>query len=97
LERSEKTKLLLLLSDGIPADVGYGGKTATTTSHYAIEDTRRAIAEARLAGVIPYCITIDRFAKRYIPHLYGEWSYTILHDVAMLPERLSRLYLKLTR
>jgi hypothetical protein len=29
--------------------------------------------------------------------LYGEWGYTVLHDVAMLPERLSRLYLKLTR
>jgi nitric oxide reductase NorD protein len=97
LERPEKTRLLILLSDGIPADVGYGGKTAAGTSHYAIEDTRRAIAEARAAGIVPYCITIDRFAKRYIPHLYGEWSYTILPDVALLPERLTRLYLKLTR
>jgi hypothetical protein len=97
LERPEKTRLLLLLSDGIPADLDYGARSAKNTTHYAIEDTRRAIGEARLAGVIPYCITVDRFAKRYIPHLYGDWSYTILPDVAMLPERLSRLYLKLTR
>jgi nitric oxide reductase NorD protein len=97
LERPEKTKLLLMLSDGIPADVGYGAKGGTATTHYAIEDTRRAIGEARLAGVVPYCITIDRFAKRYIPHLYGDWGYTILPEVSLLPERLSRLYLKLTR
>lgn len=97
LERSEKTKLLILLSDGIPADVGYGGRTAADTTHYAIEDTRRAIAEARASGVVPYCITIDRSAKRYVPHLYGAWGYAILSDVALLPERLSRLYLRLTR
>jgi hypothetical protein len=97
MDRPERTRVLILLSDGIPADVGYGSKTGMNTTHYAIEDTRRAIAEARMAGVIPYCITVDRFARRYIPHLYGEWSYTILNDVSVLPERLSRLYLKLTR
>ena len=96
LERPEKTKLLILLSDGTPADSDYGSKDASETNEYAIEDTRRAIIDARLRGIIPYCITIDRRAKSYVPHLYGDYHYTVLSDVATLPEKLSRLYLRLT-
>ena len=97
LSRPEKTKLLLLLSDGIPADSGYGTQDASQTSDYAIEDTRRAIIEARTRGVISYCITIDRSARSYISHLYGDYHYTILSDVSLLPEKLAKLYLRLTR
>ena len=92
-----RTKLLILLSDGIPADPGYGSASAADTSRYAIEDTRRSILEARRLGIIPYCLTIDRFAKRYIGHLYGEFHHAILSDVSRLPEKLSQLYLRLTR
>jgi hypothetical protein len=91
------TKLLLLLSDGIPADVGYGGASSAETSEYAIEDTRRAILECRMKGIFPYCITIDRSARDYISHLYGDYHYTVIDDVTALPDRLSRLYLNLTR
>lgn len=97
LEQPEKTKLLLILSDGIPADIGYGGKSAGETSRYAIEDTRRAIKEAIIAGVVPYCITIDKQARDYIPYLYGNYHYTIISNVLSLPEKLSKLYLRLTR
>ena len=97
LDEPNKTKLLILLSDGVPADTGYGSKSSSETSGYAIEDTRRAILEAKQAGIIPYCITIDRFAKKYIPHLYGNYQYVILDDVTRLPEKMSQLYLRLTR
>jgi nitric oxide reductase NorD protein len=97
LGQPHKTKLLILLSDGIPADSNYGSTSSSETNEYAIEDTRRAIIEAKKQGVIPYCITIDRFAKSYIPHLYGDYRYAIINDVTMLPEKLSQLYLKLTR
>ncbi len=96
LDEPNKTKLLILLSDGIPADTGYGSKSSSDTSGYAIEDTRRAILEAKQAGIVPYCITIDRFAKKYIPHLYGNYQYAILDDVTRLPEKMSQLYLRLT-
>jgi nitric oxide reductase NorD protein len=96
-ERQETTKLLLLLSDGIPADAGYGSTDGSATNDYAIEDTRRAIIEARIAGVVPYCITIDKSAKSYIPRLYGDYHYTVISSVSELPEKLSRLYLRLTR
>ena len=96
-EMPHKTKLLILLSDGIPADHNYGAKSSAETSRYAIEDTRRAILECRHQGIIPYCLTIDKYAKDYIPHLYGDYGYTILDNVSLLPEKLSKLYLRLTR
>ncbi len=95
-ERREKTRLLLMLSDGIPADPGYGGRDGDKTSSYAIEDTRKAVLEARQAGLHSYCLTIDREAREYIPRLYGDFRYSILNDVEQLPERLSNLYLRIT-
>jgi len=97
LEQDERTRLLILLSDGIPADPGYGSGGSAETNAYAIEDTRRAILEARMRGIIPYCITIDRHARDYTPRLYGEFHYTVLPDVSRLPEKLSNLYLRLTK
>jgi nitric oxide reductase NorD protein len=96
LDRPEKTKLLLMLSDGIPADAEYGDGVGET-GEYAIEDTRKAILEARIKGIIPYCITIDRRARDYTPHLYGEYHFTVLDEVTQLPEKLSRLYFRLTQ
>jgi hypothetical protein len=95
--RPEKTKLLILLSDGTPADLGYGGKDSAETSEYAIEDTRRSILDCRRQGIVPFCVTIDRFGKDYVPHLYGDYSYVVIDDVFKLPEKLSKLYLRLTR
>ncbi len=95
-ERPEKTKLLILLSDGIPADAGYGGATGAETSRYAIEDTRRAILEARQKSVRPFCITIDRFAKSYISYLYGDRNHAGIQSVTQLPEKLSKIYMRIT-
>ena len=78
-------------------DAGYGSAASRETNSYAIEDTRRAINEARLQGVIPYCITIDRNARDYTRRLYGDYHYTILSDIERLPEKLASLYLKLTK
>jgi nitric oxide reductase NorD protein len=96
-ERAEKTRLLILLSDGIPADHQYGATGSADTSPYAIEDTRRAIQECRQENIVPYCITIDRQAKKYISRLYGDYHYAVLSDVTKLPEKLSQLYFRLTR
>ncbi|MFP4566927.1 MAG: nitric oxide reductase activation protein NorD [Spirochaetaceae bacterium] len=95
-ERPEKTRLLVLLSDGIPADAGYGGATGADTSRYAIEDTRRAILEARRHGVRPFCITVDRFAKSYVSYLYGDRNHARIQSIAQLPEKLSRVYMRVT-
>ena len=92
LFRSARTRLLLTLSDGKPDDFSdaYRGQ-------YGIEDTRRALIEARRAGIHPFCITIDREASDYLPHMYGAANYTVVADVAGLPTKLAELYRRLTR
>ena len=81
---SARTRLLITLSDGKPDDYdGYRGE-------YGIEDTRKALAEAKHAGIHPFCITIDQQAREYLPHMYGAVNYTLIDDVRQLPIRVSR-------
>ncbi|MGH7272961.1 MAG: nitric oxide reductase activation protein NorD, partial [Nitrospiria bacterium] len=85
LGRPAKIKLLILLSDGKPLDEEYNGV-------HALEDTRMALREARARGIHPFCITVDRGAREYIQEMYGEISYTIISNIAALPQRLPRIY-----
>jgi nitric oxide reductase NorD protein len=55
-----------------------------------------ALLEARRAGVHPFCITIDRDARDYLPHMYGPASYVVIDDVAKLPREVSDIYRRLT-
>jgi nitric oxide reductase NorD protein len=76
-------RLLLLLSDGKPNDTDhYQGR-------YGIEDTRQAVIEARLQHIHPFCLTIDRQASDYLPHVFGAGQYALLPQ----PERLPRVLL----
>jgi nitric oxide reductase NorD protein len=75
-------RLLLLLSDGRPNDVDlYEGR-------YGLEDTRQALAEARLQGVRPFCLTIDREAPRYAARVFGNRDYAVLRQPERIPEVL---------
>ncbi|MBA3032720.1 MAG: VWA domain-containing protein [Gammaproteobacteria bacterium] len=84
-------KLLVTLSDGRPDDFGdeYRGQ-------YGIEDTRRALQEAREQGIRSYCITIDRHGADYLRHMVGPASYTVLDDAKKLPLKVAEIYRKLT-
>jgi len=85
-----KTRVLITLSDGKPDDYdGYRGE-------YGIEDTRQALFEARHAGIHPFCITIDKDAVEYLPHLYGPASYVVVDEVRKLPLKVADIYRKLT-
>jgi nitric oxide reductase NorD protein len=91
LERQEaRTRLLIVLSDGRPYDHDYGD------ARYAREDTREALRQAKIAGITPFCITIDRESESELRDLYGEIGYTIIDDVMTLPERLPGIYRRLT-
>jgi nitric oxide reductase NorD protein len=87
-----RTRLLVTLSDGRPDDFSdnYRGE-------YGIEDTRQALLEAHRSGVKPFCITIDREARDYLPHMYGAVSWTLVEDVGKLPAKVAEIYAKLTR
>ncbi len=89
LEQPARTKLLILLSDGKPLDTDYAGA-------YALQDTKMALREARMHGIHPYCITIDREASQYVSEMYGEVRYTIIDNVLTLPDRLPQIYRRLT-
>lgn len=85
-----KVRLLITLSDGKPEDYDdYKGD-------YAIEDTRHALIEAKMAGIHPFCITIDQHAHEYMAHMYGEVNYIIIDDVQKLPARMPEIYRVLT-
>jgi len=92
LEKQQSAnKLLLILSDGKPNDVDrYDGR-------YGIEDTKKAIEEAKKMGVTPFCITIDIDAKEYLPYLFGRNSYAVIRDAKKLPKVLPEIYMNLTK
>jgi len=84
-------RLLLILTDGKPNDLDrYEGR-------YGIEDTRHAILEARRAGLMPFCVTIDDEAGEYLPHLFGAGHYVVIRNPAELPRELPILYARLTQ
>lgn len=85
-----RTKLLITLSDGKPEDYGsYRGR-------YGIEDTRHALLEVKRAGIHPFCITIDREAQSYLPHMYGASNFTVVDEVQKLPYKVADIYRRLT-
>jgi nitric oxide reductase NorD protein len=86
-----KHRLLLLLSDGRPNDVDrYEGR-------YGLEDTRQALAEARLQGISPFCVTIDREAPRYASRVFGDRDHAVLRHPERLPEVLVAVLRRMLR
>lgn len=85
-----RTKLLITLSDGRPDDQdGYRGP-------YGIEDTRRALIEAKFLGIHPFCITIDDEAMDYLQHMYGPVNFAVIDHVDKLPYKVSDIYRRIT-
>ncbi len=72
-------QVLLILSDGKPNDVDeYEGR-------YGVEDTRQAVAEARLQGIVPLCLTVDHEVSAYVPSIFGRHGYALLRHPELLP------------
>jgi len=90
LKQDARTKLLIVLTDGRPYDHDYGD------ARYAREDVREALTEAKMSGVTPFCITVDRESEGELRDLYGDVGYTIIDDVLSLPERMPSIYRRLT-
>ncbi|MGH7798084.1 MAG: nitric oxide reductase activation protein NorD [Candidatus Binatia bacterium] len=94
--RQEQTraKFLFLISDGRPQDRGYSQESSEKA--YAVQDTRMALIEARLEGIHPFCLTVDKEGNDYLRAMMDDFSYEVLADVRLLPRRLPQLYRKLT-
>ncbi len=89
-QRPEKHKLLLIVTDGEPADID------ERDPQYLRHDTRKAVQELAKEGVHSYCLTLDPEADRYVARIFGENNYTIVDRVERLPEKLPRLFAALT-
>lgn len=84
--RANRHRLLLLLTDGKPNDHDhYEGR-------YGLEDTRRAVQEARRQGLAVFGMTIDAEARTFFPHLFGRGGYAIFPHAGRLTTALPALY-----
>jgi nitric oxide reductase NorD protein len=87
MRQSAEHRLLIMLSDGKPNDADrYDGL-------FGVEDMRQAVTEARLQGIFPFCLTVDRQAPNYLPKVFGPSHYALLSA----PERLPLVLLDWTR
>jgi nitric oxide reductase activation protein len=89
---SSKVRLLIILGDGFPNDVGYKKK-------YAVADTRKAIAEARSKNIFTHAITVNvnLAANAKLDDIYGHFHHNVLSDVRELPDKLLGIYSTLTK
>jgi hypothetical protein len=89
-KQQEKRKLVLLVTDGEPADID-----ETDPQHLRF-DTKKAVEELYSTGVLTYCLTLDPHADAYVKRIFGENNYTVIENVERLPEQLPLLFASLT-
>lgn len=87
--RSDK-KLLLILTDGEPADID------VQDERHLIEDARQAVKELDCEGIFTYCISLDPKADAYVSDIFGR-RYTVIDNIQRLPERLPEVFMALTK
>ncbi|MBN2647633.1 MAG: VWA domain-containing protein [Thiotrichales bacterium] len=87
--RPTEKKLLLVLTDGEPADIDVHEPMALT------EDARKAVQELAEQGIFCYGITLDRQADAYVERIFGH-HYSIIDRIERLPQQLTQLFIKLT-
>lgn len=89
-KRRADKKLLLVLTDGQPADIDVPDERAL------IEDARQAVIELDREGIFSYCISLDPKADAYVSDIFGR-HYTVIDHIERLPERLPELFIALTK
>ncbi|MDH4120639.1 MAG: VWA domain-containing protein [Deltaproteobacteria bacterium] len=90
LHQPQKRKLLLLVTDGEPADVD------ERDPQYLRHDAKKSVEELHTQGIHTFCLTLDPNAGRYVERIFGPNGYTIVERVERLPERLPQLFIELT-
>lgn len=81
--QAAQRRLLLVITDGKPNDLDhYEGR-------HGIEDSARAVREARMAGHSVHGITVERDAKSWFPRIFGQGGFSLIpqpdHLIAALP------------
>jgi hypothetical protein len=87
--RSDK-KILLLLTDGEPADID------VSEPELLRADAKKAVEELATQGITTFCLSLDPKADEYVREIFGN-HWRVLDRIERLPEQLPLLYLSLTR
>lgn len=85
-----RVRLLMVIGDGFPNDVGY--KQA-----YAIADTRKAILEAISKNIVFKGISVNMAGDPKLDELYGNLNHNVITDITELPDKLLRIYGSMTK
>ncbi len=91
LRQPERRKLILLVTDGEPADID------ERDPQHLRHDTKKAVEELYAKGVLTYCLTLDPNADDYVKRIFGANNYTVIDHVDRLPEKLPTLFASLTK
>ena len=49
-----------------------------------------------MAGLVPFCVTIDQEANAYLPRLFGTQGFALVHRPEQLARALTQVYIRLT-
>ncbi len=88
-QRQADKRLLLLLTDGEPADIDVRDPV------HLHADARKAVGELAAQGVDTFCLSLDPKADDYVRGIFGK-RHLVLDRVEQLPEKLPLLYMALT-
>ena len=92
---NSRAKHVILLSDGFPQDFDYGHDRRSNA--YGIQDTMVALKELEMAGVLPFCITVDRTGHDYLRQMCAPSRYLVIEDITSLPRVLPKIYEQVVR
>lgn len=80
--KSTARKLLFVISDGYPYDDQYEGK-------YALQDTKKALEEARLNGVACLCLAVGSDVEvARLKEVYGDTNFLLVDKIEKIPVKL---------
>ena len=88
--RQSDKKILLLLTDGEPADIDVADPA------HLRADAKKAVEELAAKGITTFCLSLDPNADDYVREIFGQ-HWRVLDRIERLPEQLPMLYMALTR
>ena len=84
--QARKRRLLLVITDGKPNDLDhYEGR-------HGIEDSHKAVLEARRQGHAVFGITVDRDGKSWFPRIFGQGGFALIPNPEKLTQALPEIY-----
>jgi Mg-chelatase subunit ChlD len=88
--RQADRRLLLVLTDGQPADVD------VSDPDHLIADAAQAVRTLDAQGLHTHCVSLDAKADDYVARIFGP-RHSVIDRVEQLPRRLPEVFVALTR